>query len=223
MRTDGWKDALKKRVITPLHKGAVTPINLHRHRRKAERFLEVGPGFSRIAGFETLDVTWGRQTDYVADAAEALPFQSHSFDLVYASHVLEHIPWYFTAPTLKEWVRILKRGGVLEIWVPDGLKIAKAFVAAEESLDRSFEQDGWWRFNASKDPCTWMSGRTFSYGDGAGTPNDPNWHRALFSERSLRDYLHGAGLTDIRRLEPSQVRGHDHGWINLGLSGCRPA
>ena len=61
--------------------------------------------------------------DYVYDAGKPLPFEDNTFDLVYASHVLEHIPWYKVEEVVKEWVRILKPGGVLEVWVPDGLKI----------------------------------------------------------------------------------------------------
>ena len=54
-----------------------------------------------------------------------------TFNLVYASHILEHTAWIRPAEILTEWVRVLKPGGVLEIWVPDGLRIAEAFVGAE--------------------------------------------------------------------------------------------
>jgi SAM-dependent methyltransferase len=190
--------------------------------RNAFRRLEIGPGPRRLPGFETLNVVGGRSVDYIADASKRLPFPDQTFDLIYASHIVEHIPWYQTADALREWVRILKSGGRLEIWTPDGLKIARAFVEAEEVESLDYHNDGWWRFNESKDPCVWMAGRCFSYGDGTGAADHPNWHRALFSERHLRNLMTNAGLADIRKLERADVRGHDHGWTNLGLAGTKP-
>jgi SAM-dependent methyltransferase len=49
-------------------------------------------------------------------SAEALPFEDGSFDLVYSSHVLEHIPDKEKA--LKEIYRVLKKGGIHFCVVP---------------------------------------------------------------------------------------------------------
>jgi len=208
-------------VVTPLQWMLVARIKRMVNARSAVRYLEIGPGTRRLPGFETLSVIGGRNVDYVADASSRLPFPDGTFDLIYASHVLEHIAWYRTTDALREWVRVLKPGGRIEIWVPDGLKIARAFVAAEDESTLDFHSDGWWRFNESKDPCLWMAGRCFSYGDGTAKSDHPNWHRALFGERHLRNVMIDAGLTEIRRLDRPDVRGHDHGWINLGLVGSK--
>ena len=151
-----------------------------------------------------------------------MPFRDGTFELVYASHVLEHVPWYQAEATLREWVRILAPGGALEVWVPDGLRIAKAFVDAEMHGSADFTKDGWYRFNTGRDPCTWANGRIFSYGDGDGSKLSPNWHMALFSSRHLGDLMEAAGLTHIEQLDHADVRGHDHGWINMGLRGRKP-
>ena len=212
-----------KRSLRPLFRHAVTPIRARRNARKSTRRLEIGPGQRRIPGFETLNVFPGRGVDYVCDARARLPFAANSFDLIYASHILEHVPWYETPRVLREWVRILKPGGALEIWVPDGLKIARAYVQAEDAGVQDYMRDGWWRYNDERDPCVWMAGRCFSYGDGTGRQNDPNWHRALFSERYLAELLRDAGLVGVRRMRAEEVRGYDHGWINLGVRGQKPA
>lgn len=205
-------------ALTPLQR-ILTPVKLARNRGKAVRWLEIGPGSKRIPGFETLNIIGGPQVDYVANAVSKLPFPDRTFDVIYASHIIEHIPWYQLESAISEWARKLKPGGLLEIWTPDGLKIAKAFVDAEERGTQSFTADGWWRFNDSRDPCVWYSGRLFSYGDGTGKPNHYNWHRSTFSARFLSSLLERAGLRDIRRMEPDEVRGFDHGWINLGIQG----
>lgn len=205
-----------------LHKLLVTPVNRLRNAKKQVRYLEIGPGPRRIAGFETLNVRAGRHVDYVADAARRLPFRDQSFDLIYASHVIEHIPWYQLQVVVNEWVRLLKSGGTLEVWTPDGLKIAKAFVDAEIDGANYIARDGWYRFNPEHDPCVWANGRIFSYGDGDGKKSSPNWHMAIFSPRYLGSLLERSGLIDIERLGAGDVRGHDHGWINLGMRGRRP-
>ena len=108
------------------HVCLLTPINLVLNRRKALRRLEIGPGALRIRGFETLNIRAAANVDYVVDATARLPFADGTFHLIYASHVLEHVPWYQLEATLAEWVRILRPGGRLEVWVPNGLRIAQA-------------------------------------------------------------------------------------------------
>jgi SAM-dependent methyltransferase len=45
-----------------------------------------------------------------------LPFEDNTFDLIIANHIIEHIPnWW---KTFCDCARILKVGGVIEIWVP---------------------------------------------------------------------------------------------------------
>lgn len=197
-----------------------TSFNIYKNKNKKERFLEIGPGNSRIEGFETMNIVNNRVTDYILDARDILPFPDETFDLIYASHILEHIPWYQTMGVLKEWKRVLKKNGKLEIWVPDGLKIAKAFVDAEQG-NNYFENDAWFKFNPEKDPCVWANGRIFTYGDGKGTLGHPNWHFSIFSSRYLLSLLLKNGFQDVRIMDSKEVRGYDHKWINLGVSGSK--
>jgi predicted SAM-dependent methyltransferase len=55
--------------------------------------------------------------DIVADVSKKLPVESESYDTVIARHILEHI--LDPIPTLKEWGRVIKKGGTLIIAVPD--------------------------------------------------------------------------------------------------------
>lgn len=199
-----------------------TPIMLWRNGKNPCRRLEIGPGPKRIPGFETASIIWQPQVDYVCDASKRLPFKENSISLIYASHMLEHVPWYQIEKTLLEWRRVLKKGGWLEIFVPNGYLIAKTFVEAEDGVTDNTFLDGWYKFNPSKDPCIWANGRIFSYGDENGGKGHPNWHLSIFSERYLKKLLHNAGFIDIAKLNSSDVRGYDHGWINLGLKARKP-
>lgn len=201
---------------------AITRYHLRCNRDRSDRELEIGPGHGRIEGFETLDVSARWNIDYVVDASGKLPFPQGTFRVIYASHVLEHIPWYQVRKTLDEWVRVLAPGGALEVWVPNGLEICRVFVDSETTGRDATHLDGWYRFNPDRDQCTWAAGRIFTYGDGTGDPADPNWHRGLFSPRYLKKLMEEAGLVDVRLMDRSEVRGYDHGWINLGVRGTRP-
>jgi SAM-dependent methyltransferase len=48
--------------------------------------------------------------------ARALPFGDAEFDWLWSSHLLEHFE--DTAAVLKEWVRVLKPGGTIGLYVP---------------------------------------------------------------------------------------------------------
>ena len=188
------------------------------------RWLEIGPGYhgERIPGFETLDVVKRDNVDHVGDASEGLPFDNDTFDLIYASHILEHIPWQKTEQTLQEWVRVLKPGGWLEIWVPDALKICKAFVDAEKGRMKLIEEKSnrkAWKA-AGKDPCRWVNGRIFSFTGYLYPPS--GFHKAIFSRRYLRKLLKTAGLIEIADLKRDEVRGTDYRWVNMGVKGKKP-
>lgn len=213
--------AVRQPTLALVQRTIASPAAKLRHRNDAVRRLEIGPGPERIEGFETLNLVGGRQVDYIGDATKGLPFPDGTFDLIYASHVLEHVAWYDAVRVLEQWAGKLKRGGCLEVWVPDALKIAEAFVDAERNRTGAHCQDGWWRFNERHDPCLWFSGRMFSYGDGSGKRDHFNWHLAAYSERRLREAMQEAGLHSVTTMDRSEVRGYDHGWINLGVRGTK--
>lgn len=60
---------------------------------------------------------------------ENLPVESDSLDVVVSSHLLEDfLDW---TPLLKEWVRVLKKGGKLVILIPDKELWDKAIAAGQ--------------------------------------------------------------------------------------------
>jgi len=186
--------------------------------------LEIGPGKKRQPGFITVDVDPAADVDHVCNAVDNLPFQDGRFRVVFASHVLEHLPWYQSLQAVVEWVRVMGHGARLEVWVPNGYKVAKAMCRFEEVGDSyGMQEDGWFRSNPDKDPYLWANGRIFTYGDGKGEVNHPNWHRTLFSPKSVVALLQQAGLKDVRLLDPKKERrGPSHGWIDMGVVGVKP-
>ena len=169
--------------------------------------LEIGPGTHPVnRQWDTMDIV-GSPTYRHDVRILPLPIHSQKYDLVYMSHILEHVPWFQTVDLLKEVHRILKGNGIVEVWVPDFKKIVDAYICQKPG-------DKWFKFNEDKNFMTWINGRLFTYG-----PGEENWHRATFDEPFLREQLKKAGFRHTSPLK--KPRGYDHGMINLGVVGGR--
>lgn len=63
---------------------------------------------------------WGMQgADVKSEATKLDLFSTNSCDAVFSSHLLEHIPLDEVPKALDEWMRVIKRGGHLMLYVPD--------------------------------------------------------------------------------------------------------
>jgi len=117
-----------------------------------------------------------------------LCFQSESFDIVRASHVLEHIPWWEVEQALKEWTRVLKNGGWLIVGVPDFDAIVMRYLRDRDSL-KPLRQDSVVKL------------LPLIYGEGCFEPKPYYEHKMGYNRESLKDVLSSlAGLTNIRLL-----------------------
>lgn len=176
-----------------------------------ERKLEIGPHSSGKINpsWETMDMIKKPFVDIVHNVRKLpLPIKNDTYKLIYMSHILEHVPWFQTTDLLKELRRVLVRGGLLEIWVPDLEKLVKAYLNPE-----LVKKDGWYKHNPEKDPVKWFNGRLFTYG-----PGEENWHRATFDAPYLLKCLRDAGFRNTKKLDKPRGTNY-HGWINLGASG----
>ena len=61
-----------------------------------------------------------------------LPFKSESFDGIYSSHTLEHFEFYDVYNILSEFNRVLKKGGLAVLYVPD---MEQVFEIAKSDLE----------------------------------------------------------------------------------------
>ena len=170
--------------------------------------LHIGPDTQQLDGWHTLDVE-GKNCDSCATwGSDALPFDDNSVDIIYASHVFEHIPWYCAAAALGEALRVLRSGGRLELWLPDLDVVLTA-------LRTGVIPDNWRRYNEEGDVMKWVNGRLFAYDSGDG----PNWHRAAYTFNAVKQCLAAAGFIDIKRLDSPRTR--SHGAINMGIAGTK--
>lgn len=72
---------------------------------------------------------------------EGIPFETGSFDVVYHSHVLEHLTRENGMFLLQECFRVLKQGGILRVAVPDLEQIVRLYL---EKLEEKTDDDYDW-------------------------------------------------------------------------------
>lgn len=86
-----------------------------RHTYNKYVLTDIDPGTLDLAK-KKLGKIYDDRVEFEVQTGEKLAYPDNSFDRVIASHILEHI--YQPHLALKEWSRVLKKGGVLTILIP---------------------------------------------------------------------------------------------------------
>lgn len=98
--------------------------------------LNLGCGKDIREGYINIDRFPGNGVDIVCDLNDGLPFKNEQFDMVYASHILEHVIDIHNV--VQEIYRVMKPEGILEIKVPyrfTSLDIGHHHFFATSSMD----------------------------------------------------------------------------------------
>lgn len=188
------------------------------------KILEIGPGTidakSKVfPGADTLDGVVGEPTYTAVWGQEKLPIADNTYDLVFASHVLEHVPWYRVNFALTEVLRILKPKGQVELYVPDFEWIVRSYKNRKCG-------DNWRVFNPDSDYMTWVNGRIFTYGPDATEliselrPIPQTHHKSVFDFRYLECCLYKAGFVSTEALSKRR-NGKAHSIPEVGMIGSK--
>lgn len=104
--------------------------------------VNFGSGGRGLPGWINVDVRPHHRDQYVAlDLRKRLPFADGSVRRILAEHVIEHLDFLEDIPgVFSEFYRILERGGVARIIVPDAERYAGAY--AKRSV-QEFQSLGW--------------------------------------------------------------------------------
>ena len=87
--------------------------------------LHLGCGKNFLPDFFNIDIQKFPGVDKVT-SVYPLKFKTNSFDVIYASHLLEHLK-DDKLKILKEWTRVLKPGGALRLSVPSFERIIEIY------------------------------------------------------------------------------------------------
>ncbi len=127
--------------------------------------LNLGAGAHPMDGYQNLDIKTG-QSIY------PLEFPDSSADEIRASHVFEHFSHQHSEIVLREWVRVLKPGGVIKIAVPDFDSICKWHATGQIDGAEYYLMGG----HIDGDDC----------------------HGAAFTRKRICQLFHACGLVDVR-------------------------
>src|ERR1700752_3058711 len=84
-----------------------------------------------------LDIDPAAEPDIVADARDLSMIPDASYDVVYASHVIEHVYAYEVEPMVAEWHRVLVPHGTIRILTPDLLSVFEMVVRGGVRADHT--------------------------------------------------------------------------------------
>jgi len=138
--------------------------------------LNLGCGNVIKLGYTNLDVRQLPGVDVVHDLTIPLPFPENSVDEIVASDLLEHFSMSKTNQVLKDWIRVLKVGGLLVIRVPDLMAVSKAIANGDSRI--------------SLDNCILRI-----YG---GQDYPTNFHYFGFTKETLTKRLASLGMTNFK-------------------------
>lgn len=151
-----------------------------------KRLLHVGCGPINSPEFINLDARPMAHVHIVTkDIFTLHVIPDASLDMVYMSHVLEHVSHSRTHQTLGEMARVLKVGGTLRISVPDFDHIVSIYECSGRNITSIVK------------PL--MGGQDYPF----------NFHFNVFNERSLTQLLEVCGFTHVRQWDPRNCNHHD--------------
>jgi len=120
-------------------------------------------------------------------------FVSNTVDVVYASHLFEHLKLSSRDLFLKEAYRCLKPGGVIRLVVPDLYKHAKTYVERVERGEEEAYRDLLWALNLHRDntyPPGHLLGSVVGWLQGW-----PHQHKFMYDHFLLTKLLKDNGFT----------------------------
>ena len=82
-------------------------------------YLNLGSGNKTGPEFINIDTAILPNIHYISDITDLHSFSNNSIDMIYACHLVEHIPRSKLISTISEWKRVLKNGGIFRFAVPD--------------------------------------------------------------------------------------------------------
>ena len=106
------------------------------------KYLNLGCGGRFREGWTNIDFVSGSPFVQACDLRHGIPFSDNTFDVVYHSHLLEHLPKHKGLKFLRDCFCVLRPGGIIRVAVPDLERIARLYLQA---LENALKTEGEWQ------------------------------------------------------------------------------
>jgi ubiquinone/menaquinone biosynthesis C-methylase UbiE len=127
-------DDVKLRVLLNLGCGQNRPSGWVNTDSSLNSLLQKLPLFHNIAIQLLKSVEYSSNAEYM-DLRKPWRFSDNSVDVVYASHLFEHLSLSYAQQFLTKSYRVLKSGGVIRLVVPDLYQLAQIYIDSYKSKD----------------------------------------------------------------------------------------
>jgi predicted SAM-dependent methyltransferase len=104
------------------------------------KYLNLGCGSRFHPDWTNVDFVSTGEGVIAHNLIQGIPFPDESFDVVYHSHLLEHLPKSQAQPFILECYRVLRPQGILRVVVPDLEEIARTYLKALEQASRGSQE-----------------------------------------------------------------------------------
>jgi predicted SAM-dependent methyltransferase len=147
--------------------------------------LHLGCGKRYLEGFFHIDIAHFPHIDLISSIDKLDAFENNSCELIYSSHSLEYFDRFQTVQVLKEWNRVLKKGGRLLLTVPDFRKLVEIYLETSNLANIIGPLFGRWPlFDAQNEVINTL------------------YHRTVWDRQSLSAALEEAGFEDVEEFDP---------------------
>ena len=155
--------------------------------------LNLGSGLKKVEGFLNVDLML--DADIVADVRNLDMIEDDYADEILASHIIEHFYEWEAVPLLREWLRVMKPGGLISIECPN-IQFCAAMFLHGGCSDR-FTMWGLYGDPSHKNPLM--------------------CHKWGYTPYTLAEKMAQAGFVEIKNVEAKKVSGRD-----MRLTGVKP-
>lgn len=152
--------------------------------------LHLGCGKHYLKGYTHIDLADYSHIDYKHDIKTLPMIKNNSVDVIYASHVIDYFDRVEIIDILKEWKRVLVKGGTLRLAVPDFEKLVEIYY-----LQRNYK-------NGDIFPLT---GTDILFGRWEIKNHGIIYHKMAYDIRTLSELLTNCGFRNPRRWDWQEV------------------
>lgn len=175
------------------------------------KYVNLGCGRRYHPSWINIDVVPAGDEVIAHDLRQGIPLEDNSCDVIYHSHVLEHLRRAEAFEFLRDCCRVLKPGGILRVAIPDLERICRAYLeTVEAALENSAAADDYdWMMLELYDQAVreHTGGEMREFLSRQPVPNEAFVYERIGEES--REVTHSVSRTTARGRE------HEAGWSRL--------
>lgn len=147
--------------------------------------INIGCFNKKLPGFTNVDIRDDVAPDIVDDGFKLTKFKNNSVDLIYCSHMFEHLSFEEADNAVRRWYDVLKKHGKLRLAVPN--------------MEAVFAHYFYWKDLKLLRSALWGSQR-----------HNFDYHKCGWDEKTLKEFLEERGFKNCQIWHPEYTDPHSY-------------